>query len=175
MLRDRWVSSCHLCVFFMFDDSHHGFLSTNSAMMLSVQTTQPLDNLSLLVAAANTVEKQDSQRDRPQSHGDLHHYGTAVNINNNRHRHSTDTTTSSLPSPMDLDDSSNDKAPEKREWSHKKYRPFHHSKPRTHFWYPASGEPPVKVTVTDVTCNYLRVTFVESPTDAGFFKSSMDT
>lgn len=124
------------------------------------QPTQRLDNLSLLVAAANTIEKQDSMKDLPQ-------YRDQYNS------HTTDT--SPLHSPMELDDNSNDKFSEKREWSHKKYRPFHHSKPRTQLWIPSPGEPAVKVTVTDVTCNCLRVTFFESPTDAGFFKSSMDT
>ena len=120
------------------------------------QPTQHLDNLSLLVAAANTIEKEDNMKRLPQ-------YRDQYN------RHTTNT--SPLHSPMELDDNSNDK----REWSHKKYRPFHHSKPRTQLWIPSPGEPALKVTVTDVTCNCLRVTFFESPTDEGFFKSSMDT
>ncbi|KAL8604495.1 hypothetical protein ACOMHN_015779 [Nucella lapillus] len=126
--------------------------------------THHMGNLSLLVAAAKSIEKEDTQplsthyRDHQFNYHTLHH-----------HHH-----TLSLSSPMEVDDSSSsDRAlEERREWTHKKYRPFHHSKPRTHFLYPTPGEQPVKVTVTDVTCNCLRVTFMESSKEEGFFSTS---
>ncbi|KAL5017939.1 hypothetical protein ScPMuIL_003661 [Solemya velum] len=43
---------------------------------------------------------------------------------------------------------------------------------RTRLWYRDSGEPPVKVVVTDVTCNFSTVTFFEADSDKGFFKTS---
>lgn len=137
--------------------------SLNTLSNQSHQRTQHLDNLSLLVAAATSVETEH-RRDARAVYGDQYGYHSSHHYSN-----------ISLPSPMDLDDSSNDKTVEWKEWTHKKYRPFHHSKPRTHFLYPAPGEQPVKVTVTDVTCNCLRVTFMESSTDEGFFKSSVET
>lgn len=62
---------------------------------------------------------------------------------------------------------------QKRRWRHKKYdvRP----ESREEWWYPPNqAEPPLKVTVTDVTCNCQRVTFVESTTDEGFFRTRTD-
>lgn len=137
--------------------------SLNTLTSQAEPPRQHVDNLSLLVAAAKSIEKVDTQN--PSTH-----YRDQYSFHSHHH-HNSDSAIS-IPSPMDLDDSSSDKVMEKREWTHKKYRPFHHSKPRTHFLYPAPGERPLKVTVTDVTCNCLRVTFMESSTDEGFFKSS---
>lgn len=43
---------------------------------------------------------------------------------------------------------------------------------RTRLWYRDSDAPPVKVVVTDVTCNFSTVTFFEADSDKGFFKTS---
>ncbi|XP_046376866.1 chromobox protein homolog 8-like [Haliotis rufescens] len=48
-------------------------------------------------------------------------------------------------------------------------------KSRSKMYYPPNGEPPLKVLVTDVTCNFIKVTFVESNTEKGFFRNSLDT
>lgn len=139
-----------------------------------------MDNLSLLVAAASTLENHtgDSASHTPARSGDHYNNNNSSNSGDQYNDHSSTTTsmdTSAFHWPMDLDDDASDRFSEGREWTHKKYRPFHHSKPRTRLWYPPHDKPPVKVTVTDVTCNRLRVTFVESPTDQGFFNASMDT
>ncbi|XP_064617606.1 chromobox protein homolog 8-like isoform X2 [Liolophura sinensis] len=46
--------------------------------------------------------------------------------------------------------------------------------PREELVYPAGGGEPLNILVTDVTCNSLTVTFLESPTGKGFFKDSVD-
>ncbi|XP_076453758.1 uncharacterized protein LOC143288953 [Babylonia areolata] len=148
---------------------NHNCYNANPLTSQSDQPRQHLDNLSLLAAAAKSIEKEDRHHDENALYGNQ--YNSNYHHSPNHHHHPP----MSIPSPMDLDDSSNDRVVEQREWTHKKYRPFHHSKPRTHFLYPAPGERPVKVTVTDVTCNYLRVTFMESSTDEGFFKPSVET
>jgi hypothetical protein len=67
---------------------------------------------------------------------------------------------------------------QKRRWRHKKYyvpRGTRNTTSREEWWFtPKQGEPPLKVTVTDVTCNCQRVTFMESTTDEGFFRTRTD-
>lgn len=120
-----------------------------------------MDNLSILVAAADSIERRESDDSKV-----CRNSAREVKVNH--------CSQWSLMKTIDVDENGNTSEGMNEKMVSKKKSIFS-SKPRTHLWYPAVGEPPLKVTVTDVTCNCVRVTFVESPTERGFFKNSCNT
>ncbi|XP_025091280.1 uncharacterized protein LOC112562309 isoform X2 [Pomacea canaliculata] len=142
-----------------------------SVSLQSASLAERLDNFSILVAAADSLEKQDNYiADRRKDHQNNNHSvcnnNATIIVTNSKNGNSCSGAAQPFWGvPMDIDDSECSR--------HAADSTF--SRPRTHLWYPPSDEPPLKVTVTDVTCNCLRVTIVESPTERGFFKNYGNT